>query len=164
MDNKQDTISDLATIRSNASGAVQPATLNSYLQKSGGQMTGDLNMNNNGLLVRAERNGIKFTGSGSNEGVYVGNGNMRLFLEADSNLDVKHKKGSDYYAMLDEGNTKTINSSSLYGSGDLLLYTVSDVKANLEAMFTALVSAGVIQNYTLTDPASGSKTFGFSFT
>jgi hypothetical protein len=41
---------------------------------------------------------------------------MRLFLETDQKdyydnpIDIIHKKGSNYYTMLDEGNTKTINN------------------------------------------------------
>lgn len=122
--NKQDSISDLGTIRANASGA---------LQRSGGNMTGDLNLNSQGLLVRSGRNGIKFTGTGTREGVYVGNPNMRLFLEADAILDLIHKKGNAYYTILDEGNTKTINGQSLLGAGgniqipgDTLIYEVTD--------------------------------------
>lgn len=92
----KEVISDLDSIRTAASGA---------LQKSGGQMTGDINLGDHSLFVRANRRGIQFAGSGNYQGVYVGNGNMRLFLETDPNLSAMHKKGNNYYALFDEGNT-----------------------------------------------------------
>lgn len=92
----KEVISDLDSIRTAASGA---------LQKSGGQMTGDINLGDHSLFVRANRRGIQFAGSGNYQGVYVGNGNMRLFLETDPNLSAMHKKGNNYYAIFDEGNT-----------------------------------------------------------
>lgn len=98
----QDYISDLSNIRSNANNA---------LLRSGGQMTGDLDLNGNALLVRKSgdniRNGIRFTGEGVREGIYVGNPNMRLFLEADPNLDLIHKKGGYFYDILDTNNVAT---------------------------------------------------------
>ena len=98
---------------------VKQSDLNAKVSKSGDAMTGDLNLNGHELQVRAGRSGIKFTGTGTEQGIYVGNPNMRLFLEADANLDLVHKKGDSYPKILDEGNVKTINGEDIYGSGNI---------------------------------------------
>lgn len=120
-DDKQDAISDLSDIRSKANGA---------LQRSGGTMTGSLNLGGKALLVSNDRRAIEFTGSGNNQGVYVGNANMRMILETGSGDTIRHKHRENnqdfYHVIFDEGNTKTINGTSLLGSGDIPFPDVSE--------------------------------------
>ena len=121
---KQDVINDLNTIRSNASGALQRSGSNN--------MTGNLDLNNHALLVRningLERPGIQFRGSGADEGVYVGNGSMRMILETGANDTIRHKQGGTYNVILDSGNTKTINGNSILGSGNIEINNVFKVE------------------------------------
>lgn len=135
---KQDAIDDLQNIRSGAtagSTAVQPEALNEYLPKSGGKMSGDIDLNDQAVLVRAtggnKRNGIKyipraqFGNDASKEGVYVGNANMHTFIETfTQDKAVKRKTGNNWYSILDEGNSKTINGSSLFSEsgGNIEVY------------------------------------------
>ena len=90
----------------------EKAKWDAKLPLSGGTMTGDLDLNGNALLVRKSgdnaRYGIRFiTGEGVREGIYVGNPNMRLILEADPNLDLIHKKDDGFYDILDTNNVAT---------------------------------------------------------
>lgn len=167
-----DLASAVQTSLGKADTALQSGALDSYLPKSGGDMTGNINLNtqSNGrqLLAKSDRPIISWE-TGNHQGNVIGNPNTRLILSSD-NIDdgLLHKRNGNYYTIIDSNNLssniKTINGSSIVGtSGDVLLYTVSDVKTNLENLLDAFVSAGVISNYTITDPASGSKEFGFSF-
>ena len=115
-DINQEVQSDLDSIETTASGA---------LQKSGGKMTGDIDLDDHALLVRNKNNqpryGIRFINSGNRQGVYVGNGSMRLIIETSSNSDLWHKYGNNYVDILTAANTKKINGESLYGSGNIAI-------------------------------------------
>lgn len=94
----KDVATDWETIRTQAAGA---------LQKAGGQMTGDINLADHVLNVRSNRRGIQFVYDVplNYQGIYVGNGNMRLVLETAPSLNVIHKKGGKYLPLFDEENT-----------------------------------------------------------
>lgn len=92
--------------------------IDNKLSKSGGTMTGDINLANHELQVSTNRNGIKFVDNTT--GVLVGNANMNTTIQS-GNADLKHRKGSTDYVILDTSNVKTINGASLIGSGNLTL-------------------------------------------
>lgn len=124
---------------------VKQSDLNAKVSKSGDSMTGDLDLNSHALLVRKpngqNRYGIRFAGTGTREGVYVGNPNMRLILEADSTLDLLHKKGNEYLTILDTENVKTVNGNSIYGSGDI------DTKESFEVTYNVTPYADILAAY-----------------
>ena len=134
---------------------VQNWTLQAYMPLAGGAMTGNINMADHELQVRANRNGIKYVDAST--GVLVGNGNMNMTIQS-GNADLKHRKGTVNYAILDRSNTKTINGHDLYGTGNIHILQKSD----MEALCTALQSAGIIAGYSVTQDANGAYTFSFT--
>lgn len=138
---------------------VKQSDLDAKLSKSGGSMTGDLDLNSRALLVKNTggnaRYGIRFTGTGTREGVYVGNPNMRLFLEADATLDLVHKKGNEFLTILDTGNVKTINGNSIHGSGNLDIGIVNYEGVVSQTQTWTVVNPPLPRTYTMSNIVRG---------
>ena len=134
---------------------VQNWTLQSYMPLAGGAMTGNINMADHELQVRANRNGIKYVDAST--GVLVGNGNMNMTIQS-GNADLKHRKGTVNYAILDRSNTKTINGQDVYGTGNIPILQKSD----MEALCAALQSAGIIGGYSVAQDSNGAYSFSFT--
>lgn len=98
------------------------ALLSSYLLKSGGTLTGNLNLNisgrsNNVLYASDNRELVRF----GDNGIIIGNSHINLRLETDAAGKLTHKVGNNNYEILDTNNVKTIN-----GTGNLTLEDFSN--------------------------------------
>ena len=102
-------------------------SLDGKLPKSGGTLTGNLNLNiagnsSNVLYASTNRELVRF----GDNGIIIGNSHINLRLETDAAGKLTHKVGNNNYEILDTNNVKTINGASINGTGNLTLEDFSN--------------------------------------